>query len=117
LGSEPPIQKLIVEALNDGKTTRSTQLILVETMERAPLAKLPPIWLDALGKALEHADDEFVKQAVVAVRSRYLGQYDGKLDRIVHDPKRSAEARVQAFAALGGRLAGAGNPVGGLLTT
>jgi putative membrane-bound dehydrogenase-like protein len=103
LSNEPAIQKLVHESLDDSEIPQQTKLILLETIERAPLAKLPPSWIGALGKALDHTDDAFVRQSIAAIRARNLAAFDAKLDRIVHDPKRSLETRVQAFAALAGR--------------
>jgi putative heme-binding domain-containing protein len=78
--------------------------VLVETIGRAPLAKLPPAWLDELGKTLDQADEALVQQCIAAIRARNLGQFDAQLLRIVHDAKHPAETRVQAFGALAARV-------------
>ena len=51
VSKESAIQELIVQPLQDRKTPRGARLLLIETMGRAPLAKLPPAWLSELGKA------------------------------------------------------------------
>ena len=101
LSKEAAIQDLIVQALGNPKTARSTRLLLVETMGRAPLAKLPPAWTSELGKALDQDDGAIVQQALAAIRARNLGQFDARLDRLLHDSKQTAETRVQAFGAAG----------------
>jgi putative membrane-bound dehydrogenase-like protein len=97
LSKEPAIQDLLVQALRNPKTARSTRLLLVETIGRAPLPKLPAAWISELGKALEQ-DDAIVQQALAAIRARNLGQFDARIDYLVHDSKQTAETRVQAFA-------------------
>jgi putative heme-binding domain-containing protein len=78
-------------------------LLLLETIGRAPLAKLPPAWLDELGKALDQKDAAQVQQALAAIHARSLAQFDRKLDAILHDADRAADTRVQAFAAMAPR--------------
>jgi putative heme-binding domain-containing protein len=104
LSKEPAIQKLIVEALDHPDTIRADKLLLIETIGQAPVAKLPPAWLEALGKSLDHADDRYVQQSIAAVRARRLTQFDARLEKIVHHPKLAAETRVQAFAAVAPRV-------------
>jgi putative heme-binding domain-containing protein len=103
LSKESAIQDLMVQALRSPKTARSTRLLLVETMGRAPLAKLPPAWATELGKALDQDDGAIVQQALAALRARNLGQFDARLDTLVHDSKQTAETRVQAFGMLAAR--------------
>lgn len=100
---EPVIQKLMVEALEHAETMPPVRGLLLETIAHAPIAKLPPIWLDALDKTLDHADDRLVLQSIAAIRARSLTQFDRKLDRLVMDANRTADTRVQAFAALAPR--------------
>jgi putative heme-binding domain-containing protein len=104
LSKEPAIQKLIIEALEHPDTIRSDKLMLIETIGQAPVAKLPPAWLEALGKSLDHTDDRYVKQGIAAIRARSLTQFDGKLEKIVQKPKLAIETRVQAFAAVAPRV-------------
>jgi putative membrane-bound dehydrogenase-like protein len=103
LSKEAAIQDLMVQALRDAKTSQPTRLVLVDTIGRAPVAKLPPTWLDALGRTLDDADAAVVQQAIAAVRARSLAQFDKKLDRLVMDSERNEETRVQAFAAVAPR--------------
>ena len=103
LSKETAIQELIVQALQDPKTARGHRLLLIETLGRAPLAKLPPAWIDELGKSLDQPDAAIVQQGLAAIRARELAQFDAALDGLLHDAKRSEEIRLQAFAALAGR--------------
>lgn len=104
LSKEPAIQDLIVQTLREPSTAPATRRLLVETIGTAPLAKLPYAWLEELGKSLEQPDESVAQQGVTAIRARALPQFDPQLDRIVHDSKRSAELRVQAFGAVAPRL-------------
>jgi len=105
LSKESSVQELIVQSLHHPKTSRDTRFLLVETIGRAPLAKLPPAWLAELGKTLDGADAAIVQQGIAAIRARNLAQFDAKLDRILHDPKHTPETRVQAHGALVARAA------------
>jgi putative heme-binding domain-containing protein len=103
LSKEPTIQEIMVQSMRDAKTPRSSRLLLIETMGRAPLVKLPVGWLDELGKTLDQPDDALAQQAIAAIRARNLATFDKRLDRIVHDAKHSPETRVQAFGAVAAR--------------
>ena len=45
-------------------------------MGAAPLAKLPPAWLDELGKTLDQADEALMQQGIAAIRARNLAEFD-----------------------------------------
>ncbi len=104
LSREPTVQDLMVKALRDEKTSAPTRLLVVDTIGRANVAKLPPAWLDELGKALDQPDDALVRQAIAAIRARNLTTFDARLDRLVHEPKQSIDTRVQAFAVIAPRV-------------
>jgi putative membrane-bound dehydrogenase-like protein len=104
LSKEISVQDLMVQSLRQPKTTRDTRVLLVETMDRAPLVKLPPTWLEEFGTALDATDAAIVQQGITAIRTRNLVQFDAKLDRILRDTKQSPETRVQAFGALAPRV-------------
>ena len=97
LSKEPAIQDLIVQTMRDPKTTRSTRLLLIETMGRANVAKLPTTWIEELGKTLDQSDDAIAQQGLVAIRARNLANFDAKLGAIAHNPKKAVETRIQAF--------------------
>ncbi len=100
---EASIQEIMIQALRDPKTPAPTRLLLVETIGRAPVAKLPPAWVDELGKTLDQFDDAIAQQGIAAIRVRSLTDFDRKLDRLVMDTRYVAETRVQAFGALAPR--------------
>ena len=100
LSKDAAVQDLIVHSLRNPKTARSNRLLLIETMGRAPLAKLPAAWLDELGALLDQMDDALAQQGIAVIQTRGLSLFDGKLDRVVQDPKRSTQTRVMAFNAL-----------------
>ncbi|MBI1833153.1 MAG: HEAT repeat domain-containing protein [Planctomycetes bacterium] len=104
LANEPAIQDLMVKSMRDPKTARATRLLVIETMGRATIAKLPASWLDALGTSLDQGDDALVQHAIGAIRTRNLAQFDARLERIVRDAKRSSDTRVRAFAAFAPRV-------------
>ncbi|MBM3997492.1 MAG: c-type cytochrome, partial [Planctomycetes bacterium] len=99
LSKEPTVQDLMAKSLA-GDGARSTRLIVLEVMGRAPLAKLPPDWTKEIGKALDQNDEELVREAITVLRTRGLTAFDRTLDRMVLDFKRSPETRLAAFGAL-----------------
>jgi putative membrane-bound dehydrogenase-like protein len=110
LSKEPAIQDLIGLSLRNPKTPQCTRLLLVETMGRANVAKLPPAWIEEIGKTLDQADETLVQQGIAAIRARNITQFDGKLSSLVQDVKRSAETRVQAFGAVSARAGKVSEP-------
>ena len=104
LAKEPPVQKVVVDALQNAKTARSTRLLLIESIGRAPLAKLPPAWLTELGKTLDYSDDSILQEGIAAIRAHNLSRFDAKLDRILNDPMQPTTTRVQAFGAMADRV-------------
>ena len=105
LSKEAAIQDLIVATMDAPGVTRSTQLLLLEVMGQASMPKLPPTWLKVLDQTLDGPSDSLIMQTTSIVRARGLVQFDGKLNRVMRDERRSPEARVQAFGALAPRLA------------
>ena len=111
LSKESAIQDLTVAALRHADTTPGTRLMLMETVGRAPVAKLPATWLDELGKSLEQPDDALAQAGIAAIRARSLTQFDYQLGVLAHNPRRSAETRVQAFGAIAPRAKGVAGPM------
>lgn len=104
LAKEPAIQDVMVQALRNEKTARGYRLVIVDTMGRAAMPKLPAAWLEEIGKAIEQPNDNLTQQAIAAVRARNLTQFDAKLKVVLDGYMRSLETRVQAFAALAPRI-------------
>ena len=103
LGKERAIQDLVTDALNDQKTSVPSRLILLESITRSNLPKLPPPWIEQLGKGLAHGDARVVQQAVAGLRERGLKSFDDTLLKLAADSKRDPELRIAAFGAVAPR--------------
>ncbi|HYT88426.1 MAG TPA: PVC-type heme-binding CxxCH protein [Gemmataceae bacterium] len=104
LCKEPAVQELTARGLNDAKTSAVVRLLLLETVARAPIEKLPPAWVSAAGKALGDEDERVVRQAIAAVRAARVADFDARLLKLASDARRSEEVRVAAIAAAAPRL-------------
>jgi len=104
LSTDAAIQKLIHEGLDDKTTAMDTRLTLLESIARAPLAKTPPAWVAALGRALADADERVTQQGIAALRARNLPDFSDTLHRLARDAKRLPETRVAALALAAPRL-------------
>jgi putative membrane-bound dehydrogenase-like protein len=105
LSREPVIQNVMADRLGDTATPIPSQLLLLETMARASVEKLPPSWNGPVRRALGHADERIARQAVATVRARNEIGFDDALVRLAKDGQRSAELRLAAVAAVAPRLA------------
>jgi PA14 domain len=63
------VQELIATALADSHTRLETRLVLLEVMAQAPIARLPTAWAGQLRQALEHDNEQVVRQAVATLRA------------------------------------------------
>ncbi len=104
LAKDAAVQEAAAEALRDRSTPVATRLLILETMARAPLEKLPPAWVEQLGKALGHAEERVVRQAVAAVRAARVADFDAQLLQMAADANRPEDLRVAAIAAAAPRL-------------
>jgi putative membrane-bound dehydrogenase-like protein len=102
---DPAVQDLVARTLHDDKTAVATRLLLLETMARAPLDKLPAAWIAGLGQSLKHRDESVVRQAVAAIRAAGMADFDEALLRLARDHTRAADVRVAALTAAAPRLA------------
>jgi putative heme-binding domain-containing protein len=98
------VQELVSGALGRERTPAATRLLLLETMARMPLDRLPASWIAELGRALKDADGQIVRQAVATVRGAAVTVFDAALLALARDSRRSADLRVAALAATGTRL-------------
>jgi putative heme-binding domain-containing protein len=98
------VQDLVSETLRQDKTPRPIRLLLLETMARAPLDRLPAAWVRELGRALRDPDEQVVRQAVATVRTTGVADFDAALLALARDKTWPAELRVAALAATGTRL-------------
>jgi putative heme-binding domain-containing protein len=99
------VQDLVALALRNPSTSPELRLVLLETMARAPLDRLPPTWGAELRWSLDHADPRIVRQAVAAIRAFGLPDFDAALLALARDEKRDDDLRVEAFAAAAPRVA------------
>jgi putative heme-binding domain-containing protein len=97
-------QDLMAEALRKDTTPLAVRVLLLETMARAPLKKLPAAWARELGRHLHHANEKVVRQAVAAVRAAGSADFDRTLVALAKNDKTPAELRVAAMAVAAPRL-------------
>jgi putative heme-binding domain-containing protein len=98
------VQELAARALANKRTPASTRLLLLETMARAPLDRLPASWVKELGRQLKEHDEKALRQAVATLRAFGVADFDETLLRLAKDEKRPADLRVAALAAAALRL-------------
>jgi putative membrane-bound dehydrogenase-like protein len=99
LCKDKAIQELVAQTLQQKKTSAALRLLLLETISRAPLDKLPPAWVQAMGDSLRHSDENVVRQAVATLRSTAVADFDAVLLELARDKKRPADLRIAALAA------------------
>jgi putative membrane-bound dehydrogenase-like protein len=97
---EPAVQEVVAQALREKQTSAATRLLLLETIARAPLDRLPDAWRGELGRALGDGDGRVVLQALAGLRADDVPCYEGALKRLARDPARGEEVRVAALKAL-----------------
>ncbi len=113
---EKNIQELVAESLTSGQTPASTRLLLLSVMARCRLDVLPAAWLKAMGRALDDADPNVRREAVAAIKSRYLRQFDEPLLALSRNDKLSTELRIAALESVAERRQDTDAPSFALLT-
>jgi putative membrane-bound dehydrogenase-like protein len=103
--TNPAFQDLAAQALRDEKTWPATRVLLLESMARAQLDRVPPTWLAEARWSLDSADEKVVRQAVATLKASGTGDFDEALLRLARDDSRSIELRSEALAASTSRLA------------
>ncbi len=98
------IQDLMAQGLEQDATSPAVRLLLLETMGRAPLGKLPPAWVRGLGRHLHNKDDKVVRQTITAIRAAGVTDFDRDLLAQAKDQSLAADLRVAALAAAAPRL-------------
>jgi putative membrane-bound dehydrogenase-like protein len=98
------VQGLVAQTLARPETPTALRLLLLETMARAPLQKLPAAWLRALEGPLHSRSAAVVRQAVATVRAAGVADFDRTLLELAKDPNRPPALRVAALAAAAPRL-------------
>jgi putative heme-binding domain-containing protein len=97
------IQKLVADTLSNPSTSPSMRLLLLGVMARCPLDTLPASWLKSLGEAIDQGNGEVQRQALAAVKSRNIKDFDGKLLALSRQKKLTADVRIAAFECLADR--------------
>lgn len=103
LCSDPAIQDLVAETLQRDQTPVATRLLLLETIARTPLEKLPRHWIQELGRGLKHPDERVLRQSLVTLRATGVSDFDQVLVRLAKDPGWSADVRMAAWLAVAHR--------------
>jgi putative membrane-bound dehydrogenase-like protein len=104
LCKDPAVQGLVARSLRREETPVATRLLLLETLARAPLDKLPAAWTAEVGRSLQHSDPQVVRQAMATIRAARIGDFDEALLRLAQDKDKSADLRLAAAAAAAPRI-------------
>src|SRR5262249_51190118 len=70
------VQELAARALANQQTPGAMRLLLLETMARAPLDRLPAAWVKELGRQLKGRDEKALRQAVATLRAFGVADFD-----------------------------------------
>jgi putative membrane-bound dehydrogenase-like protein len=101
----PRVQALVADSLADANTSLPARLLLLETIARAELKKLPARWADQIERSLTSTDAQELRAAVIAAAAWKTDRFDRRLAVLGRDAARSTELRVAALAAVAGRAA------------
>ena len=99
------VQDLVAKSLRSPKTSTEARLILLESVARAPLDRIPATWAAELRWSLDHADERIVRQAVAAIRATGVTDFDASLLNLAREGTRPEELRVDALVAAAPRIA------------
>ena len=99
------VQDLVAQALRSPKTSTEARLVLLETVSRAPLDRIPATWAAELRWSLDDADARIVRQSVAAIRATNVVDFDAALLAIARDAARPEDLRVDALLAAAPRVA------------
>ena len=103
-GTEPEVQDLIARTLRRDKTSPALALLLLETIPRVPLDRLPSTWVAELRWRLDSGDERIVRQAVECLRDGKVAEFAPVLLKLAADPNRPKDLRVAALAAAAPQL-------------
>jgi putative heme-binding domain-containing protein len=102
--TDPTVQEVVAQTLRREQTPLTLRLLLLETMARVPLKKLPAAWVRELGHHLRDRSGRIVRQTVATIRAAGVSDFDGALLDLAKDKGRPAGLRVAALAAAAPRL-------------
>ncbi len=103
-GTEPEVQDLMARTLRRDKTSPALALLLLETIPRVPLDRLPSTWVAELRWRLDSDDERIVRQAVECLRDGKVAEFAPVLLKLAADPNRPKDLRVAALAAAAPQL-------------
>ena len=96
----PAVQEMIDQALRRANTSRSTRLLLLETIAQMPLDKLPPAWIEDLNRGVADRVEGVARAAVATIRTRGAARdFDAALQQLAADEQRPLDLRVAALGA------------------
>ena len=98
-GTEPEVQDLIARTLRREKTSPALVLLLLETIPRMPLDRLPSTWTAELRWRLDSDDERIVRQSVECLRAGKVAEFAPVLLKLAADANRPRDLRVAALAA------------------
>ena len=102
--SDAGVQTVVTETLRADATPAATRILLLDAIAAAPIETLPTPWREAVGKALRTSDESVIRQAVEAVRTRGIADFDADLTRISRDSSHTADLRIAALSAAAPRI-------------
>jgi putative heme-binding domain-containing protein len=105
LCKDPAVHQLVARSLQQEETPIETRLLLLESMARAPLAKLPTDWVVELGRGLQHGDERIARQAVLTIKTANVAEFDEVLVQLAKTRGTPGDLRLEALAAAAPRLA------------
>ncbi|MFO0867197.1 MAG: PVC-type heme-binding CxxCH protein [Gemmataceae bacterium] len=97
----PPIRDRLTTLI---APTPAARLALLETLERASLAKWPLSWDQAMRQSLQTTDEPAIRHAAWIIKNRKVAAFDDALHHVARNSKFAAETRVAALAAFAPRL-------------
>jgi putative heme-binding domain-containing protein len=100
---EADVQRLVAAALADSKTATATRLLLLRVLARCRVDPLPKAWSEALGQALTQDDPTTRREAIAAIKSRNLTEFDRRLAALGEDADLPAELRIAALDCIASR--------------
>jgi putative heme-binding domain-containing protein len=95
----PVVQGVIGDVLDAEATSTPVRLMLLETISGSGISPLPPIWAKPIQRALGHAEEAVVHQAIEAISSSNADAFDAELLAIARDAKRPEPLRIAALGA------------------
>jgi putative membrane-bound dehydrogenase-like protein len=103
LAQKPAIQSVMVDSLR-ANVPLDSRLLLLESMARASIDKIPPAWRDALRQCLHDKEGRIVREAIAVIRARALAGLDDELLGLAKDQRQPSDVRLAALAAVAARV-------------